>query len=213
MHEPTTALTDFLLAGLAWWWAWRLRQPGPRRELSRRLWMWGIVAQGAGAFLGGVYHGFLPSLSSVAIALLWPATLVFLGGASTLLVAGLARAVLTEKVAHIWHLLLAAKFLVYAVIVSTRKDFLPALCDQGVALLLLVTLLILGRRLLGRITLLVGVGLVALVLGGVIQHLQIGLGEHFNHNDIYHVLGGLTLWCFYRAGCRFRDAKLETREG
>lgn len=203
MSEPVTTLTDFILAALAWWWAWNLRQRGRTIERSRRLWAFGLIAQGAGAFLGGLCHGFPSLLGPEASMFLWHLTLVLLGGASALFVSGLGIAALPARPASVLFGAMLVKFVAYAVWAWLRKDFALALCDQALSLLLLIGLLIPSRR--RPPTPFIAFGLLALILGGLIQHLRLGLHEHFNHNDIYHVFGALTLWCFYRAGRLMKD--------
>ncbi len=91
----------------------------------------------------------------------------------------------------------------YAVWAWMRKDFVLALCDQALSLLLLIALSIPIRR---RAPVpFIAFGLLALILGGLIQHFRPGLHEQFNHNDIYHVFGALTPWCFYCAGRLLKD--------
>ena len=200
MHEPVTTVTDFLVALLAWWCAWRLRQSGGEVQLSRRLWAWGLGVQGVAALLGGLVHGFL--LGPPA----WKMTLLLLAAATTLLVAGLGRAALTAKAAHVLLIVMAGKLVAYTFWIWGRDDFFPALCDQMLSLILLAGLMIVGRRRLRSVIPSLAVGLASLVVGGVIQYLNIGLPPYLNHNDIYHIFGALSIWCLYSAGRVMRDA-------
>ena len=203
--EPATTLTDFLLAILAWWWAWSLRQRGLKVERSRRFWACGMALQGAGAFLGGIFHGFPTPLGPEAGSLLWLLTLVLLSVASAAFVVGLGVAVLPARAARILLVAMGVKVTVYAVWIWQQNDFFPALCDQALGLSLLVVLLLLGRKYLRSVIPNIALGLMAIVLGGLIQQFRFGLHEHFNHNDIYHLFGGLALWCFFRAGRHLYD--------
>ena len=38
------------------------------------------------------------------------------------------------------------------------------------------------------------------VIGALVQMSRLTLHEHFNHNDLYHVIQLLALWLLYRAG-------------
>ena len=79
MNEPVTALTDYVLGGVAAWLSVLLfRNP----QTSRRLWALAFAALAAAAFLGGTWHGFVQS------ALLWKATTLSAGVASFGMVAG-----------------------------------------------------------------------------------------------------------------------------
>lgn len=204
--EPVTALTDFLFALLAWWCAWNLRQSGFRIEQSRRLWACGLGTQGAAALLGGIYHGFVAHFDPQIGSFLWHLTLILMGTASTLMVAGLGIAALSTRTARLLIVCLGIKLLCYIAWVWQRQDFFPALCDQAVGLFLLAGLAILGRHRLRSAILPIALGLCAIVVGGLIQNFRLGISQHFNHNDIYHLFGGLGLWCFYRAGPKLYDS-------
>lgn len=199
MHEPVTAITDFLVGLLAWWCAWSLRQRDGEAQLSRRLWAWGLAAQGAAAWFGGLVHGFLLG------PMFWRATLVLLGMATGLFVAGLGRAVLPAKAARILFILLAGKLAAYTAWIWNRSDFLPALYDQALSLLILIGFMVAGRRRVPELIPSLAVGLAALVTGGVIQYLHVGLSPYFDYNAVYHVFGAFSTWCFFRAGRAMRD--------
>ncbi len=203
--EGATAVTDFLLAALAWGCAWGLRQPGPRVEWSRRLWAWGLAAQGMGAFLGGVAHGFSNELPDSVRAGVWVSTLIALGGASALLVSGLGAAVLRRWAVVVLVGGLVVKFAALVGWVAVRGDFFPALCDQAVGMVLIGCLSVWGYRRLAASWMMLAAGLAAGVVGAVIQQVGIGLGPALNHNVIYHLFGAATLVCFARAGRAFVD--------
>lgn len=207
MAEPVTTLTDLLVAALAWWWAWRLRQSGSEAQLSRSLWAWGLAVQGTAAFLGGIYHGFF--FNSAYAESLWRGTLILLSAASTLLVSGLSVAVLPWGAVCWVFVALSLKFFAYVSWIWPRKDFLPALCDQALALILLAALSLAGWRTQRPAVQLVLTGLTAFFAAALIQHFRLGVHQHFNHNDIYHLFGGLALWFFYRAGRLLRDTVRE----
>ena len=42
-------------------------------------------------------------------------------------------------------------------------------------------------------------------LGGVVQRSGFAFHVHFNHNDIFHVLQSVGLWCYARAGALLED--------
>jgi len=45
-------------------------------------------------------------------------------------------------------------------------------------------------------------GLIVSAAGFVIQKVGWDLHQHFNHNDLYHVIQIVGFWCLYEGGCR-----------
>jgi hypothetical protein len=60
-----------------------------------------------------------------------------------------------------------------------------------------------ARRTMGHKWLKAGLGLS--VIGVLIQRTGIGFHEHFNHNDIYHFVQMLGIYCFYRGASYLHD--------
>lgn len=113
--------------------------------------------------------------------------------------------VLRPAAAKIMAGILGLKFFAYLIWTCLRQDFLPALCDQTMGMVLITGLLCIGHRHVPQVTPAICIGLGTAVTGAAIQRAEWGLHEHFNHNDIYHVLGAITIWCFYLAGKKFED--------
>jgi len=203
--EPMTVFTNFLLAAFAGWIAWRLRQPNGPRMISRRLWALGIALQGLGAFAGGIYHGFAPIMSSELAAGGWLVTRLALGLATMCLVSGMGFVVLAAETAKGLWIVMAVKFLVYAVWCVRQPEFLPALVDQILSAVLLIALLLYGREQMGRACDLIAGGLAAIFVGGLIQFLQLAPHPQFNHNDLYHAFALISLACFYLGGRQLTD--------
>lgn len=206
--EPMTVFTDLLLAAFAGWIAWKLRQPVEPRLISRRLWAWGIGMQGGGALAGGIYHGFLPLMSPEFASGWWFATRVFLGLATTLLVSGIGFAVLPVKAAKGLRIVMALKFVAYGIWCAGQPEFLPALCDQILSVILLIALLLSGGRRMGQSAWPIAGGLAAILVGGLIQFYRLAPHPHFNHNDLYHVFALVSLGCFYFGGRQLADRSI-----
>jgi hypothetical protein len=87
--EPSTLLTDYLLALTCAWFAWRLlaRPPG-----TRLLWGLGFACLAVASAVGGTFHGFRPVMGPGTAAWFWNVTLVGIGaGAGFILSALLAQ--------------------------------------------------------------------------------------------------------------------------
>lgn len=58
LTEPTTMITDYLVAGLSVYFWWRLRLDSDRRQARAKLWWaWAFLATAVGALAGGTSHG------------------------------------------------------------------------------------------------------------------------------------------------------------
>jgi hypothetical protein len=206
MTEPLTTLSDFGLTLLAWWAAFCLQPWRTDVPWSRRLWASGLAAQGMGALLGAVYHGWFGDTSDGDT--LWRITLIALGIASGLLCAGLGFAVLRKSAATGFAAVMIAKVFVYSACVSASSSFVPALIDQALGLLILAILLIVGRKRLQGTRGAVWMGIGATLAGGVIQATKVALPP-FDHNVLYHLFCAVALWCFYRGGSGLKDRHVD----
>ena len=73
--EPTTMVTDYVLALLGAWFGWRLVSGGREAgELSRVLWGVSFLAMAVAAAAGGTAHGFAEALGGVEGTWVWKLT-------------------------------------------------------------------------------------------------------------------------------------------
>lgn len=205
LAEPTTTLTDYAMALVAWGSAaWLARRA--EGHVARRTWVAGIALVGVASVLGGSLHGFAPVLSASAQAALWRATYVTLGAANLGLLVGIAWAMLRPGRARpVAVALFALHFAAFCWLLMRAMDFGLVIQDYA---LILVALSVLAVREVRRgspagVWLFVGVGVSA--AGAVVQRSGLTLHVHFNHNDLFHVLQSLGLWCYARAGAFLED--------
>jgi len=204
ISEPTTLLTDYLLAAAAFWLAAGLAAASSRTgSWAQALWALAFTLGGVAAFAGGSVHGFSSALGPFARALLWQCAL--LGGAlaGTLLLAGAAFHALRGGVLRVALGVLAAKAALELVVISRAGLVRDAVWAGAatVALLLAVLRTRTDRETLGWL-------LLALVLAGAglaLQAARLTLHPYFNHSDACHVFLTAALWPFYRAGLRLRN--------
>lgn len=205
LAEPTTTLTDYAMALVAWGSAaWLARRT--RGQVARRTWVVGLALVGVASVLGGSLHGFAPVLSASGQAFLWRATYVALGAANLGFLVGIAWALLRpgrSRPAAV--ALFAVHFVVFCGLLMRAMDFGLVIQDYA---LILVALSVLAAREVRRgspagVWLFVGVGVSA--AGAVVQRSGLALHVHFNHNDLFHVLQSLGLWCYARGGAFLED--------
>ena len=191
--EPVTLLTDYALAGVTGFLCWKLRS-NPFR--AARFWLLAFVALAIAAFLGGTYHGF-------RIEALWKPTLLAVGVASFGMLVGSAYATTSGAVRVALHVAAALKLALYALWMVRHDDFVFVVADTASAMLAVAALHLLrldnpaSRWILGGVA-------VSLVAAGI-QAGKLALHEHFNHNDLYHVVQIAAMALYYAGARRMTD--------
>lgn len=207
ISEPMTLLTDYLLGALVLFFAVRLGTAGRRSsQMSVRLWSLAFYASAAAALAGGTYHGFLPYLEGPAALLLWKITVYAVGAAGFSLLVAAVIAAFAGRSRRCLLGLAGLKFLLYAAWMATHNDFRFVIYDYAPSLLAVLLLQIHGafRRRQSSAPWLIGGILVSFIAAGV-QRSGLLLHEHFNHNDLYHVIQMGAFWLLFRGGMLLRD--------
>ena len=179
MSEPTTVITDYVLGAVSIFLSLRLVD-------ASRYWALAFFALGLGALLGGSWHGFWQS------DVLWKAATLSVGVASFGMVAGSANALTAGRVRTGLIAFAVAKLVAYAAWMLHHDDFIWVIADTASALGIVAALHVLKRN----PWLLAGVAVS--VLAGLAQASGLALHEHFNHNDLYHVLQTAAMFLLYR---------------
>jgi hypothetical protein len=191
MNEPMTVITDYALGGVAAWLSFLLFRSA---QTARQLWAVAFAALAAAAFLGGTWHGFLQS------NLLWKATTLSAGVASFGMVAGSSYAVFSGQ-ARVFALTAAlAKLVVYSAWMLGHDAFLYVVIDTGIAFIVVAALHLWKWN--GPIL----AGVAVSFAGALVQASELRLHEHFNHNDLYHVIQIPALVLLYRGAKRLQSS-------
>jgi hypothetical protein len=190
LHEPATVITDLFLGTLTAVFAAKLfRRATAAGSPAVRLWGAAFVASAMAAFLGGFFHGVAPEMSQRSADALWRATLYAGGVASFFLMAATVTAALRGMIRRIWLVGLAAKASLYAAWVTHDPDFRWLVYDYGSSMLGVAAFQVLRMRsgsAPGARWILAGIA--GSAVAALVQQAGISLHEHFNHNDLYHVL-------------------------
>ena len=203
LSEPTTSITDFLLAAELFVFAF-LTFWAVGDQCSILLWGIALFLLGLSALAGGLYHGisanlFLWRMTAVCIV----ATLGFMIAAGIVSVTSG-----TFRIA----LLLAAELplliLVFRLAMQQKSSVQVPHSRKRIVILLIALAITLafqiytGGAMVG-IWLLVGS---LIILTGVwIQQAEISPHKHFNHNDLCHIFFMVGVYFLYRAGLLFKD--------
>jgi hypothetical protein len=189
ISEPMTLATDYLLAGVTAWLAWKL----PRTFRAQRWWAIAFAALALGAFFGGTWHGLLQS------DLLWKATVLTVGVASFAMLAGSAIATTSGASRNLLLAFAVVKLIVYSVWMLRRDEFIFVVLDTGIAFAAVAALH------LWRFNGWIQAGVAVSVLAGLVQASGLSLHRHFNHNDLYHVIQIGAMVLLYRGARLLSD--------
>ncbi len=205
--EPTTMLTDYILSILAAIFALRLlKMNGGQPQNSIRLWGGALAATAIAAFLGGTSHGFALHLGDFSKTAIWKATVYSIGLASFFILAGTLFAAVANPLRR-WVLgLVLLKFLVYAGWMVSHDDFKYVIFDYGPAMLGVLLLQVYAYakwKHKSAVWLVSGV-IVAFAAAGV-QMSGFTIHQHFNYNDLYHVIQMASIYLLYRGACLLED--------
>jgi hypothetical protein len=192
ISEPMTLATDYVLAGVSGWLCFLLFK-NSRQQKSRKFWALAFAALALGAFLGGTWHGFGQS------DVLWKATVLAVGVASFGMVAGSAFAVLSGKPRTVVLAFALAKLLIYSAWMLVHDDFIFVVVDTGIAFAAVAALHL--WKLNGWIL----AGVAVSVAAALVQASGLALHQHFNHNDLYHVIQIAAMALLYRGARRLSD--------
>jgi hypothetical protein len=192
IREPMTLLTDYVLAGVTAWLCFLLLKHSEMHS-SRKFWALAFAALALGAFLGGTWHGFVQS------DLLWKATVLSVGVASFAMLTGSAIASVSGTARKLILTFAAAKLLGYSAWMLKRDDFIFVVLDTGIAFAAVAALHL--WRLNGWIL----AGVAVSVAAALVQASGFALHQHFNHNDLYHVIQIAAMVLLYRGARRLND--------
>ena len=161
----------------------------------------GFHFYGTGLLCGGTVHGFTLILSSSILAGLWKVTVYLTGFSSFFLLSAVLMAGLTPPVRR-WALALSAlKLVVYLAWMVTHDDFLFVVYDYGSAMILILIFQVWAfyKHQSSAAGWIVG-GILLSFVGAAIQQSGLSLYQHFNHNDLFHIVQMGAFYLLYRGG-------------
>ena len=203
MNEPTTALTDFVLAAELFLFSY-LTIRADTEQWSVLFWAIALALLGLSALAGGFYHGYAPTpavwrIVSVAIV----ATLGFM------VAAGIVSS--TEGNTHlVWLLLTEVPILILIVRLLAQEQASLQVNNSRKWILIITSFLVIllhvqiyiGGPAVGNWLL---AGSIIILFGIWIQQSGYSLHKHFNHNDLCHIIFMIGMYFLYRTGLLLRD--------
>ena len=187
MTEPTTTITDYLLAAECIFFGALLLRNNP-------LWAISFFVLAVAAAAGGTYHGFIGSMSAPAAQAVWKVTLYSIGLATLLMLSATLLAYMPSPWKNIFLAITILQFVVYVSIVSFSNDFRYVIYNYVPAMIAILLMAIFHKNFW-----LVGAVMISFA-GAAIQRSGVQLHKHFNFNDIYHLVQMVAMYFFYRGG-------------
>jgi hypothetical protein len=177
------------------------------RQTSIRLWAFALMAAAMGSYVGGTYHGFQHALDPMVASALWKATTISMGVASFFLLVSAIVAAFTGDDRR-WLIAGAVlKLVIYVGWMLGHDEFRFVIYDYGSTLAILLLLVVVGRtRGVEGHRAYIGTGILVSIGAAVVQQSGFRLHQHFNHNDLMHVIQIAGVWLLYQGGARLRDA-------
>lgn len=208
ISEPVTLITDYILGTLAEvCGVLLLKEYAKVRHASIRWWAFALFAVAMGSYAGGTYHGFQHALGPLVAGILWKVTTISMGVASFLLLTAAITSSFTGQDRR-WLIAGAAlKLVIYVGWMLTHDEFRYVIYDYGSTLAILLVLVsaerthgVEGHRMY------IALGIMVSIAAALVQQSGFRLHQHFNHNDLMHVIQMGGVWLLYKGGARLRDA-------
>lgn len=214
--EPTTTITDLILAGMAFYFGhvifWKQTKTVKSAWDKRYYQYWAVafLCMGVGALLGALSHGFPYLANNFSILKqAWPLTVLSIGLASFYLFLTIIMEYFI-RYRNILFLLAYLKVTAFMLLLFgypkpyfgkfETVSFLLVIVDYVPVLLLLgITNGVDYFKTKSSPAKLMAIGVLLSFIAAGFQVLKIGIHKHFNHNDIYHVIQMGAIYLFYKS--------------
>lgn len=205
--EPTTMITDYILALFTLVLSGRLFKANESdRQNSVQLWNFALISTALAAVLGGTSHGLALYLNDFAKTVIWKATVYAIGFASFFMLAGTIIASVINPIRRWLLALTIVKLLIYAGWMLFHDAFNYVIFDY-VPAMLGVMLLQIGAYKIRKVQsagwIIAGI-LVSFAAAGI-QLSGFAIHQHFNQNDLYHVIQMAAIYLLYRGIALLED--------
>ena len=207
ISEPTTLITDYILGTLSeLCGVFLLKQNMKLQQVSIRWWAFALITAAIGSYVGGTYHGFQHAMEPNLARTLWKVTTISMGVASFLLLAAAFTSAVSAENRR-WLLGAAAlKLVIYVMWMLEHDEFRFVIYDYGSTLVILLLLVTVGKThgVSGHRAYIAS-GILVSIAAAAVQQSGVRLHQHFNHNDLMHVVQMGGVWLLYKGGARLRD--------
>ena len=202
VYEPTTVITDLILALMGFVFGYHLLLIYGERGFDFHFyWAWGFIVTGLGAFFGATSHGFGPHFTTLIKNILWKGTMLFIGLSGWFFAMGTAIFILSPSVFDLVRWILIVSIIVYMVYVFRDDRFIIAI-RYYFPLMIFIMLEMLYQFSIGYSmgSAYVAVGVLVSLAGAGVKASEFSIHEHFNHNDLFHVIQMMGMIFMYLGG-------------
>ena len=209
-------ITDYLLGVWTLYLAFKLTREGIRLA-QRSILIWGasFAATGMAALIGGTSHGFALYFGEMTKTVIWASTLYAIGFTSLFLLSAVIIATIKNPLQKWLIVGTVLKFVLFAVWIYSHREFKYVILDYVPAMVGVLILQSFGKYRRGdRSAAWIISGILVSFGAAGIQQSGFTLHEHFNHNDLYHVIQMGAVYLLYKGGRLMVDAgdSSQTRE-
>jgi hypothetical protein len=212
LEEPMTAITDYIITILTFVLGYLLLLVAfDDDQTSILLWSAGFFFTGLGAFFGGTSHAFREQLGEKKNAPIWFLTMISIGIASALILAGTIQSSINPGwFRQILIAIIILSLLGYLVRIQKHREFYNVILYYApcmVFILILKTYTSLSLDDSSSIWIILGI-IIAFV-GAGIQASGFSLHKHLNHNDIFHFVQMVSTYFLYEGVTRMEDTPFD----
>jgi hypothetical protein len=209
LAEPTTSITDFLLAAELFAFSF-LTFHAETHHWCVELWAAALATLGISALTGGIFHGCAPYLSPSKLTQLWRITIMMVIATLGFMIAAGFVSSFSKYPTEI--LLLVTELPVLYFIIRAARQPAPQMLvkhsKRKIAIAILVMALLYVRQIYaggaesGEWIL---IGSMISLAGIWVQQTDFKLHKHFNQNDLCHLFFMVGVYFLYRGGFLLRD--------
>ncbi|MCH7495415.1 MAG: hypothetical protein IH825_04890 [Candidatus Marinimicrobia bacterium] len=209
-----TMITDYLLGVWTLYLAFKLTREGISLG-QRSILIWGasFAATGLAALIGGTSHGFALYFGEVTKTVIWASTLYITGFISLFFLSAVIIATIKNPLQKWLIVGTVLKFILFAVWIFSHSEFKYVIYDYVPAMIGVLILQVYGKYSRGdKSAAWIISGILVSFGAAAVQQSGFTLHEHFNHNDLYHVIQMGALFLLYKGGLLLADAGDSARE-
>ncbi len=190
ISEPTTTITDFILAVMGFGFGISLLfLYGERHFDFHFYWGWGFIVSGLGALLGAISHGFGPIFSKKMQSLLWKMTMFFVGFSGWLFSIAASIFFFSPDIYDWVRWILILSFIIYTLWLYKDDRFIIVILYYLPLMIFIMAGMFFHFFALNSTgSMAVAIGILVSLGGAGIQASGFSIHTHFNHNDLFHII-------------------------
>lgn len=174
-------------------------------DRQRALWFWmlGFISCGIGAFGGGISHGFKEFIGDSGVSLSWTLCVYCFGLTTLLNLCGTIFAHASIKWQFPLLTIACLEFLFYSCWMMFHDSFFYVMLNYSSGAIAIIVFELREWKNCTSGSYIIA-GIVLTFFAGALQQSGFGFHEHFNHNDIYHIIQMFSMVLLYLGVRRYK---------